>query len=692
MCRRSLFNMMDDNASDEEGVSIGNQEEEDCSSDDEELAEVENRAVSCLRGTVIIILVSAALLISLIVHHVSSRAEAFTFVDAFNDASTVLEAFRESLGYKLGAIDSLAIDLSSFARATHSEWPLVTLPEFERRAANTRDMTEAEFIMLLPFVSESSLATWESYSVENQDWLVHGQQLEGPLGDASRTFRMLGHEGITPHVFNQNGRCTGEGPFAPLWQTSPLVPGLDEWVNFDLFSWDGFQGSLKVLLDSQLAVMGEVMNLPDQSSPPPGFLPTVALPTPRAVDSAGDPASVILYPVIGGGTEKSVVGVLAVTIPLKAHFTNALAHGSKGVVAVVRNKCGQTLTFSVDGASSEFLGIGDLHDSRFDEFEKSLDLFSNASLTRNLHAAPLNPDYCSYSLSVFPSQAMHDAFAPTHSLAYAVLVALIFVLAAAAFVFYDNLVEQRQKVVMNRALQSTAIVSSLFPSNVRDRILNLSEPGVDDESTFDENQCSELAPFMVVQPAKQRLKSFLTDHEEGPSAAASKPIADLFPQCTVLFADISGFTAWSSLRDPAQVFTLLESVYQTFDRIARRRGVFKVETIGDSYVAVTGLPEPQEDHAVIMCRFARDCRARMTEVTRKLELTLGPDTGDLRMRFGLHSGPVTAGVLRGEKSRFQLFGDTGASMGRCVRQMSFHSHLRFPGSKYCGANGEHRDA
>ena len=49
----------------------------------------------------------------------------------------------------------------------------------------------------------------------------------------------------------------------------------------------------------------------------------------------------------------------------------------------------------------------------------------------------------------------------------------------------------------------------------------------------------------------------------------------------------------------------------------------------------------------------------MGEVTRKLELTLGPGTQDLQMRFGLHSGPVTAGVLRGEKSRFQLFGDTG---------------------------------
>jgi class 3 adenylate cyclase len=106
-----------------------------------------------------------------------------------------------------------------------------------------------------------------------------------------------------------------------------------------------------------------------------------------------------------------------------------------------------------------------------------------------------------------------------------------------------------------------------------------------------------------------------------------------------------GFTAWASERDPVQVFQLLQAVYHAFDKAARKRHVFKVETIGDSYLAVTGLPEPQPDHAVIMCGFALHCRSKMREVTRKLERTLGPDTGDLSMRFGLHSGPVIAGVL-----------------------------------------------
>jgi class 3 adenylate cyclase len=145
------------------------------------------------------------------------------------------------------------------------------------------------------------------------------------------------------------------------------------------------------------------------------------------------------------------------------------------------------------------------------------------------------------------------------------------------------------------------------------------------------------------------------------------PIADLVPHATVLFADISGFTAWSSTREPAQVFILLQNVYQAFDAIAKRRRVFKVETIGDSYVAVTGLPEPQANHAVIMAKFAGECLLKMNQVTRDLEVVLGPDTGDLSMRFGLHSGAVTAGVLRGERARFQLFGDTVNTAARMER-------------------------
>lgn len=149
-----------------------------------------------------------------------------------------------------------------------------------------------------------------------------------------------------------------------------------------------------------------------------------------------------------------------------------------------------------------------------------------------------------------------------------------------------------------------------------------------------------------------------------------------------MFADLAGFTKWSSSRSPCEVFELLENLYESFDRIASKRGVFKVETIGDCYLAVCGLPDPNPNHAVVMvsilglvskrdylylqmplflnpqAKFARDCSVKMNEIVREVSERLGSETRLLRLRVGLHSGAVTAGVLRGQKSRFQLFGDT----------------------------------
>jgi class 3 adenylate cyclase len=96
-----------------------------------------------------------------------------------------------------------------------------------------------------------------------------------------------------------------------------------------------------------------------------------------------------------------------------------------------------------------------------------------------------------------------------------------------------------------------------------------------------------------------------------------------------MFADLVGFTAWSSVREPTQVFVLLETIYRAFDEIAQQLRVFKVETVGDCYVAMAGLPEARKDHAVVMVKFAYDCIKKASEVTRKLEVLLGPDTADL---------------------------------------------------------------
>ncbi|KAL7544551.1 hypothetical protein ACHAWF_007931 [Thalassiosira exigua] len=124
-----------------------------------------------------------------------------------------------------------------------------------------------------------------------------------------------------------------------------------------------------------------------------------------------------------------------------------------------------------------------------------------------------------------------------------------------------------------------------------------------------------------------------------------------------MFSDIVGFTKWSSERTPNEVFQLLEMLFWDFDDIAARNNVFKLGTIGDCYIAVTGIPDPVEDHASVLTRFAFEARDKVREVFASLQHE-GLDTARLDMRFGIHSGATTAGILRGTKSRFELFGDT----------------------------------
>jgi class 3 adenylate cyclase len=73
--------------------------------------------------------------------------------------------------------------------------------------------------------------------------------------------------------------------------------------------------------------------------------------------------------------------------------------------------------------------------------------------------------------------------------------------------------------------------------------------------------------------------------------------------------------------------------------------------------AVAGLPVPRSDHAAVMALFAAECMNRFKNLSKKLEVILGPGTSSLELRVGMHSGPVIAGVLRSDKARFQLFGD-----------------------------------
>ena len=130
-----------------------------------------------------------------------------------------------------------------------------------------------------------------------------------------------------------------------------------------------------------------------------------------------------------------------------------------------------------------------------------------------------------------------------------------------------------------------------------------------------------------------------------------KGIADGFAEVTVAFADLVGFTQLSSEMPPSEVVTLLNGLFTRFDVAASELGIEKIKTVGDAYMAVCGLPVPVPNHAERMVRMA----IRMVHITREHAMEHGVS---MKLRVGINSGPVVAGVIGKSKYIYDLWGDT----------------------------------
>ena len=128
-------------------------------------------------------------------------------------------------------------------------------------------------------------------------------------------------------------------------------------------------------------------------------------------------------------------------------------------------------------------------------------------------------------------------------------------------------------------------------------------------------------------------------------------IADGFPAVSILFADIVGFTPAAAAMAPARLVDRLDRVFSAFDSLALRLGVEKIKTIGDAYMAAAGLPEPRHDHVEAIAVFAIE----ILKTLRDFETEGDPP---LRVRIGLHTGPVVAGVIGRHKFSYDVWGDT----------------------------------
>ena len=131
--------------------------------------------------------------------------------------------------------------------------------------------------------------------------------------------------------------------------------------------------------------------------------------------------------------------------------------------------------------------------------------------------------------------------------------------------------------------------------------------------------------------------------------------ARLIQQVTVLFTDFKGFTSISERLSPQELVTDLNECFSAFDHIMERRGVEKIKTIGDAYMAAGGLPSPNQTHARDVVLAALEIRHFMEEYSRKRRERGQPY---FEIRIGVHTGPVVAGIVGVKKFQYDIWGDT----------------------------------
>lgn len=472
---------------------------------------------------------------------------------------------------------SLSVDLAnaySSLNTSTNPWPNVTYPAFYNDAMNLCSEAKCTELLFSPLLNDSTRDGWAYYAHTHIDEWLRAQDLAVGAESPSWT---------TSEVLAITAR-------APAWQVYPNAPSQSR-VLVDLAAGAEASAIDAMLLD-QTAVVAAT----------------------NASSTSGSLFTPVRHPLSG-----STVGLVMMSFNWTSLFATELEFGGPSLELVLRVTGAPPLVYAVAG-SHALLSAPVTASASLRSYRRELSLCNGLSVT------------------VLPSPQFVNTYITARSTIYASSVCAVLAFIGVLFMIYDWLLFKQIRNLTTRASSASAVVDDLFPAFFRDRLYehrrrSLSTSGEKVQSTQRwpsseedipaeemssehkprRNTMDRIATSMQLQSTRltrsaKRLVPYMSidSGDLVDAEALNKPIAKHFPCATVLFADIAGFTSWSATRSPQDVFELLESLFFLFDRAAANRNVFKVETIGDSYMAVTGIPNEGTDHASIMADFALD--------------------------------------------------------------------------------------
>ena len=448
----------------------------------------------------------------------------------FKGVSNTIQEFSRLKAISVhGSLESFGATLTSYALDQRTTWPFVVFPHFQVRGLLSNKETKAHTISINPLVYAKDVDAWTEFTQQNQAWIAEAHAYDNIVHpelykvqsyktnyEHDETVRWNA-TGITPYMWLHNpddryarNRVQQEPFYAPIWQRAPTCDYATQ-INQDLRS----DPALKDSIDSMLVVDHPVITPSVEAT----FLETNYE---YRFDPEGytEPHSYVLSPVYDTLDEnRTMVAFLSAFIKWGAYFTDVLPSSPLGIFVILESSCGQKFTYEIFGHRAVYIGEGNLHDTRVDD-DPIDEMFE---FSPESAAAEGDIELCHYYGHVYPSQEWREQFTTSDPYVYAVVVVCCFLLTATGFLLYDVLVQRRQTKVMHSAERTNKIVASLFPENVRDRLLEQSKAPTKDSSGAFLNNSN-----------KARASPFSSENTSE-AIFGSKPIADLFPETTIMF-------------------------------------------------------------------------------------------------------------------------------------------------------------
>jgi hypothetical protein len=448
-----------------------------------------------------------------------------------NFVSSIFSQVVLEVTFNFALMQQMSASVTATALVTESVFPNLTQPYFEISGGYVDGMGGVMSVLFSPLVKAAEQSEWVDYSIANQGWIEESKRLKvihpGHLDPLHGTTQDHEHdrraqvserpqvsETVTPFIWRwEDGRQVPEMALpgevlAPLWQVTPAEASA---VNVNLFSDERVVDLYTLMVATNQSLLSPATEIGDLFD---------FLFDPDEKSKKSTPHAFLMEPVYSVFEESpELVGFLLGVTSFENIMDNVVQEGANGIVCVISDSCGGDITYALNGPVSTFLGYGDLHDKSFDDFVRTVQLEQYETIVEGM---------CVHELKVYPSATLRASYETNKPAVYTSVVALAFVLTAVLLIFYDKMITRRQDKTMSSAIRTSNLVSSMFPENVRDRLM---EDALQDEG-----------------------KTNVFNRKTNPSSLAgglkTRPIADFFPEVTIMFADISGFTAWASTREP----------------------------------------------------------------------------------------------------------------------------------------------